>query len=169
MIHAAAGAINEGDVTLAAASNAIVVGFNVRPDRMAADSAERQGVEIRTYRVIYECIEEVEAAMKGMLAPKFRENIIGQCEIRQLIHVPNVGYVAGSYVQSGKVQRNAQVRVVRDGIVVAEDKIASLRRFKDDVREVAEGYECGITLERYADLKLNDVFEIFVMEEIPQK
>ena len=169
VIHAAAGAINEGDVTLAAASNAIVVGFNVRPDRMAADSAERQGVEIRTYRVIYECIEEVEAAMKGMLAPKFRENIIGQCEIRQLIHVPNVGYVAGSYVQSGKVQRNAQVRVVRDGIVVAEDKIASLRRFKDDVREVAEGYECGITLERYADLKLNDVFEIFVMEEIPQK
>ncbi len=169
VIHAAAGAINEGDVTLAAASNAIVVGFNVRPDRMAADSAERQGVEIRTYRVIYECIEEVEAAMKGMLAPKFRENIIGQCEIRQLIHVPNVGYVAGSYVQSGKVQRNAQVRVVRDGIVIAEDKIASLRRFKDDVREVAEGYECGITLERYADLKLNDVFEIFVMEEIPQK
>ena len=169
VIHAAAGAINEGDVTLAAASNAIVVGFNVRPDRMAADSAERHGVEIRTYRVIYECIEEVEAAMKGMLAPKFRENIIGQCEIRQLIHVPNVGYVAGSYVQSGKVQRNAQVRVVRDGIVVAEDKIGSLRRFKDDVREVAEGYECGITLERYADLKLNDVFEIFVMEEIPQK
>jgi translation initiation factor IF-2 len=136
---------------------------------MALDSAERQNVEIRTYRVIYECIEEITAAMKGMLAPKFKEVILGHCEIRQLIHVPNVGYVAGSYVQGGKVQRNAQVRVVRDGVVICEDKIASLRRFKDDVKEVAEGYECGITLEKYADLKLNDVFEIFVMEEIAQK
>ena len=169
VIHSAAGAVNEGDVTLAAASNAIVIGFNVRPDRMALDSAERQNVEIRTYRVIYECIEEITAAMKGMLAPKFKEVILGHCEVRQLIHVPNVGYVAGSYVQGGKVQRNAQVRVVRDGVVICEDKIASLRRFKDDVKEVAEGYECGITLEKYADLKLNDVFEIFVMEEIVQK
>ena len=169
VIHAAAGGINEGDVTLAAASNAIVIGFNVRPDRMALDSAERQGVEVRTYRVIYECIEEITAAMKGMLAPKFKETIIGHCEIRQLIHVPNIGYVAGCYVQGGKVQRNAQVRVVRDGVVICEDKIASLRRFKDDVKEVAEGYECGIMLDRYADLKLNDVFEIFIMEEVAPK
>ena len=169
VIHAAAGAINEGDVMLAAASNAIIVGFNVRPDRAADDSAERQGVEIRTYRVIYECIEEITAAMKGMLAPKFREKMLGHCEVRQLIHVPNVGFVAGSYVQDGKVIRNAQVRLVRDGIVVCEDKIASLRRFKDDVKEVGDGYECGITLERYADIKLGDIFEVFMMEEIEQK
>ena len=166
VIHAAAGGINESDVTFAAASNAIIVGFNVRPDKQAMDSAERQKVEIRTYRVIYECIEEVEAAMKGMLAPKYREVILGRASVRQTIRVPNVGTIAGSYVTDGKVTRSAQIRVVRDGIVIFEDKISSLRRFKDDVREVAQGYECGIGLEKFADIKENDVLEAFTMEEI---
>ncbi len=139
VIHAAAGGITEGDVTFAAASNAIIVGFNVRPDKSALDSAERQNVDVRTYRVIYECIEEIEAAMKGMLAPKFRENLLGHAEVRQTIHVPNVGTIAGSYIQDGKITRQSQIRVVRDGIVIFEDKISSLKRFKDDVREVASG------------------------------
>ena len=168
VIHAAVGGIIEGDVMLAAASNAIIVGFNVRPDKAAIDSAERQKVDIRTYRIIYECIEEIEAAMKGMLAPKFRENVIGHAEVRQTIHVPNVGFIAGSYVQDGKITRQAQIRVVRDGIVIFEDKIASLRRFKDDVKEVADGYECGIALDRFNDIKVGDVLEAFVMEEIAQ-
>ena len=168
VIHSACGGITEGDVTFAAASNAIIVGFNVRPDKQALDSAERQDVEIRTYRVIYECIEEIEAAMKGMLAPKFRENLLGHAEVRQIIHVSSVGTVAGSYITDGKVTRASQIRVVRDGIVIFEDKIASLRRFKDDVKEVADGYECGITLERFNDIKEGDVLEAFVMEEIPQ-
>ena len=168
VIHAAVGGIIEGDVMLAAASNAIIVGFNVRPDKAAIDSAERQKVDIRTYRIIYECIEEIEAAMKGMLAPKFRENVIGHAEVRQTIHVPNVGFIAGSYVQDGKITRQAQIRVVRDGIVIFEDKIASLRRFKDDVREVADGYECGIGLDRFNDIKVGDILEAFVMEEIEQ-
>ena len=166
VIHAAVGGIIEGDVMLAAASNAIIVGFNVRPDKAALDSAERQNVEIRTYRVIYECIEEIEAAMKGMLAPKFREALQGHAEVRQTIHVPNVGMIAGSYVQDGKITRASQIRVVRDGVVIFEDKIASLRRFKDDVKEVAEGYECGIGLTRFNDIKVGDVLEAFVMEEI---
>ena len=168
VIHAAVGGIIEGDVMLAAASNAIIVGFNVRPDKSAIDSAERQNVDIRTYRIIYECIEEIEAAMKGMLAPKFRENVIGHAEVRQTIHVPNVGFIAGSYVQDGKITRQSQIRVVRDGIVIFEDKIASLRRFKDDVREVADGYECGIALDRFNDIKVGDILEAFVMEEIEQ-
>ena len=168
VIHSAVGGINEGDVMLAAASNAIIVGFNVRPDKGATDSAERQSVEIRTYRVIYEAIEEITAAMKGMLAPKFKENVIGHAEVRQTIHVPNIGTVAGSYIQDGKVTRSAQIRVVRDGIVIFEDKISSLRRFKDDVREVASGYECGIALEKFNDIKLGDILEAFVMEEIEQ-
>ncbi len=168
VIHAAAGGITEGDVMFAAASNAIIVGFNTRPDRTALDSAERQGVDIRTYRIIYDCINEITAAMKGMLAPKFRENLLGHAEVRQVIHVPNVGFIAGSYIQDGKILRSAQIRVVRDGIVVYEDKIASLRRFKDDVREVAQGYECGIGLERFNDLKLGDILEAFIMEEIEQ-
>lgn len=166
VIHAAAGGINEGDVTLAAASNAIIVGFNVRPDKQALDSAERQKVDVRTYRVIYECIEEVEAAMKGMLAPKFREVLLGRASVRQTIRVPNVGTIAGSYVTDGKITRSASIRVVRDGIVIFEDKIASLRRFKDDVKEVAQGYECGIGLEKFADIKENDILEAFTMEEI---
>ena len=168
VIHAAAGGIREGDVTFAAASNAIIVGFNTRPDRTALDSAERQGVDIRTYRIIYDCINEITAAMKGMLAPKFREKLLGHVEVRQVIHVPNVGFIAGSYVQDGKITRKAQIRVVRDGIVVYEDKISSLRRFKDDVSEVAQGYECGVGLEKFNDLKLGDILEAFVMEEIEQ-
>jgi translation initiation factor IF-2 len=168
IIHAAAGGITEGDVTFAAASDAIIVGFNVRPDKSALDSAERQNVEIRTYRVIYEAIEEITAAMKGMLAPKFREVVLGHAEVRQTIHVPNIGTVAGSYIQDGKVTRASQIRVVRDGIVIFEDKIASLRRFKDDVREVATGYECGIALEKFGDIKLGDILEAFIMEEIEQ-
>ena len=166
VIHSAAGGITEGDVMLASASNAIVVGFNVRPDKSALDSAERQGVEIRTYRVIYDCIEEIKAAMKGMLAPKFTEQLNGHAEVRQVIHVPNVGFIAGSYVLDGKIGRNNQIRVVRDGIVVFEDKISSLRRFKDDVREVASGYECGIGLDRFNDMKPGDILEAFVMVEV---
>ncbi len=166
VIHAAAGGITEGDVTFAAASNAIIVGFNVRPDKSALDSAERQNVDVRTYRVIYECIEEIQAAMKGMLAPKFRENLLGHAEVRQTIHVPNVGTIAGSYVQDGKITRQSQIRVVRDGIVIFEDKISSLKRFKDDVREVASGYECGVGLEKFNDIKVGDVLEAFIMEQI---
>ena len=166
VIHAAAGGITEGDVTFAAASNAIIVGFNVRPDKSALDSAERQNVDVRTYRVIYECLEEIEAAMKGMLAPKFRENLLGHAEVRQTIHVPNVGTIAGSYIQDGKITRQSQIRVVRDGIVIFEDKISSLKRFKDDVREVATGYECGVGLEKFNDIKVGDILEAFIMEQV---
>lgn len=168
VIHSAVGGITENDVMLASASGAIIVGFNVRPDKSAIDAAARQGVDVRTYRIIYECIEEIQAAMKGMLAPKFKENILGHAQVRQTIHVPNVGTIAGSYVQDGKIARSAQIRIIRDGIVVFEDKIASLRRFKDDVREVAAGYECGVGLERYNDIKEGDVLEAFVMEEVAE-
>lgn len=166
IIHTGVGGITEGDVMLAAASNAIIIGFNVRPDKSALDSAERQGVEIRTYRIIYECIEEVEAAMKGMLAPKFKETLLGHAEVRQTIHVPNVGTIAGSYVQDGKVTRAASIRVIRDGVVIFEDKISSLKRFKDDAKEVAQGFECGIGLERFNDIKEGDILEAFIMEEV---
>lgn len=166
VIHSAVGGITEGDVMLAAASNAIIVGFNVRPDKGAIDSAERQKVDIRTYRIIYECIEEITAAMKGMLAPEFVEKVLGHAEVRQTIRVPNVGTIAGSYVQDGSIARNAQIRVVRDGIVVFEDKISSLRRFKDDVKEVQQGYECGIGLEKFNDIKESDILEAFIMEEV---
>ncbi len=169
VIHAAVGGITEGDVMFAAASNAIIVGFNVRPDKSAIDSAERQKVDIRTYRIIYDCIEEIKAALSGMLAPTFRENLLGHVEVRQTIHVPNVGTIAGSYVQDGKVVRSAQIRVLRDGVVIFEDKISSLRRFKDDVREVAQGYECGIGLERFNDIKVGDILEVFEMEEIKKE
>ena len=166
IIHTAVGGIIEGDVMLASASNAIIVGFNVRPDKNALDAAERQNVEIRTYRIIYECIEEIEAAMKGMLAPKFEEKLLGHAEVRQTIHISSVGTIAGSYVQDGRITRNAQIRVVRDGIVIFEDKIDSLRRFKDDVREVAAGYECGIGLDRFNDIKVGDILEAFEMVEM---
>ncbi len=166
VIHSAVGGITEGDVTFAAASNAIIVGFNVRPDKAAIDSAERQGVDMRMYRVIYQCIEEIEAAMKGMLAPKFRENLLGHAEVRQTIHVPGVGTIAGSYILDGKIARNAQIRVVRDGVVIFEDKISSLKRFKDDAKEVAQGYECGVGLEKFNDIKEGDILEAFIMEEI---
>ena len=166
VIHSAAGGITEGDITFAAASNAIVVGFNVRPDKAALDSAERQNVDVRTYRVIYQCIEEIEAAMKGMLAPKFRENLLGHSEVRQTIHVPGVGTIAGSYILDGKILRSAQIRVVRDGVVIFEDKISSLKRFKDDVKEVNQGYECGIGLDKFNDIRVGDILEAFIIEEI---
>jgi len=166
VIHSAVGGITEGDVMLAAASNAIIVGFNVRPDKSAIDSAERQSVDIRTYRVIYECIEEITAAMKGMLAPEFVEKLLGHAQVRQTIRVPNVGTIAGSYVQDGMISRNALIRVVRDGIVIFEDKISSLKRFKDDAKEVQQGYECGIGLEKFNDIKEGDILEAFIMEEV---
>ena len=165
VIHGAVGAVSESDVMLANASNAIIVGFNVRPDPVAKDSAERDGVDIRLYRVIYDAIEEISTAMKGMLAPKYREVETARVEVRQVYKITNVGIVAGCYVLSGKVGRNNEIRVVRDGIVIAEDKMSSLRRFKDDVKEVAEGYECGITLEKFSDIKEGDIFEAFYMEE----
>ena len=165
IIHGAVGAVNESDVMLANASNAIIVGFNVRPDSTAQANAERDGVDMRMYRIIYDCIEEIEAAMKGMLAPKTREVILGTAEVRNVIRIKSVGNVAGSYVKSGKIQRGAGVRVVRDGIIIADDTIATLQRFKDSVKEVAEGYECGILLEKYADIKEGDIFEVFTIEE----
>ena len=165
VIHGGVGAVNESDVMLAGASNAIIVGFNVRPDAVAQANAERDGVDMRMYRVIYDCLEEVEAAMKGMLAPKEREVILGKVEVRNVMNLSSVGKIAGSYVLEGKVTRTAKIRVVRDGIVIAEDEIASLRRFKDDVKEVATGFECGIGLTKFNDIKEGDVFEAFVIEE----
>ena len=165
VIHGGVGAINESDVMLASASDAIIVGFNVRPDPVAAENVERDGVDMRLYRVIYDCIEEIESAMKGMLAPKTREIELGKAECRNVIKVKNVGFIAGSYVLSGKVTRGAGIRVVRDGIVINEDTVASLQRFKDSVKEVAAGYECGIGLERFNDLKEGDIFEVFEIEE----
>lgn len=165
VVHGGVGAINESDEMLAAASGAIIVGFNVRPDPVAKEAAERDNVEIRLYRVIYDCIDEITAAMKGMLAPKYRESLLGQLEVRQTYKVSGIGTIAGCYVRDGKITRDAKVRVVRDGIVLAEDEIASLRRFKDDVKEVAEGYECGVGLQKYGDIKEGDIFEAFVMEE----
>ncbi len=165
VVHGGVGAVNESDVMLAGTSGAIIVGFNVRPDAVAKAAAERDGVDMRMYRVIYDCIEEITAAMKGMLAPKYRENLIGNAEVRSVYKISNVGTVAGCYITNGKVSRNCEIRVVRDGIVICEDKIDSLRRFKDDVKEVAQGYECGIGLEKFADIKEGDVFEAFIMEE----
>ena len=166
VIHGAVGAVNESDVMLAAASNAIIVGFNVRPERAAADSANQQDVEIRLYRVIYDCIEEIEQAMKGMLAPKFKEVVLGHAEIRQTFRVSGVGTIAGAYVQDGKIVRSCEVRIVRDGIVIHEGHLNSLKRFKDDVKEVASGYECGMGIENYNDIKEGDIIESFIMEEV---
>ena len=166
VIHSAVGAINESDVMLATTSGAIIVGFNVRPDAAAKDSAARNHVDMRMYRVIYDCINEIEDAMKGMLAPKFRENVIGHAEVRETYKVSKVGTVCGCYVQDGKIQRGCSVRVLRDNVVVHEGELASLRRFKDDVREVASGYECGMQVEKFNDVKIGDVIECFVMEEI---
>ncbi|MCC8074580.1 MAG: translation initiation factor IF-2 [Clostridiales bacterium] len=166
VIHGGVGAVNESDIMLASTSNAIIVGFNVRPDPAAKAMAERNKVDMRMYRVIYECIEEIEAAMKGMLAPTFKEVELGRVEVRQVYKITNVGIVAGSYVLEGKVTRNAQLRLVRDGIVIHEGNIASLQRFKDSVREVQAGYECGITLEKFSDIKVGDIFECFQMEEV---
>ena len=168
VIHGGVGAINESDVMLAATSNAIIVGFNVRPDAAARDNAARSNVDMRMYRVIYDCIDEIEAAMKGMLAPKFREVVLGHAEIRQTYKVSGVGTVAGCYVQDGKIVRACSVRVVRDGIVIHEGSLASLQRFKDAVKEVVSGYECGLTVEKFNDIKEGDIIEAFTMEEIPQ-
>lgn len=165
VIHGAVGAIVESDVMLANASNAIIVGFRVRPDSTATVNAERDHVEMRMYSVIYDCIEDVQAAIKGMLAPKYRDVELGKAEVRQVFKLSSAGTIAGSYIQSGKVTRNCKIRVVRDGIVIAEDSIASLKRMKDDAKEVASGYECGIGLEKYNDIKEGDIFEAYVVEE----
>ena len=165
VIHGAVGAVSESDVMLADASNAIIVGFNVRPDPLAQAAAERQNVDMRLYRIIYDCIEEIESAMKGMLAPKTREVLHGRAEVRQVYKITGVGTVAGCYVLEGKVCRNDLLRVVRDGIIIADDKMISLKRFKDDQKEVAQGYECGIGLEKFHDIREGDVYETYIIEE----
>ena len=168
VLHSAVGAVTKDDVNLASAFDAIIIGFNIRPDNNAKEAAEREGVDIRLYRVIYQAIEDIEKAMKGMLTPEFRENVIGHAEVRNVFKITGVGIVAGSYVTDGKLQRNAQVRLLRDNVVVYEGKLSSLQRFKDAVKEVADGYECGVCLENYTDIKEGDVIECFVMEEIPR-
>lgn len=168
VIHGGVGAVSESDVMLASASNAIIVGFNVRPDPVAKANAERDGVDMRLYRVIYDAIEEIQTAMKGMLAPKYREVDTARVEVRQVYKITGVGAVAGCYVLDGKISRNDQVRVVRDGIIIADDKMSSLKRFKDNVREVAAGFECGITLEKFNDFKEGDIFEGYIMSEEPK-
>jgi len=166
VLHSAVGAVTQDDVNLASAFNAIIIGFNIRPDATARDAAEKEGVDIRLYRIIYQAIEDVEKAMKGLLAPEFKETLLGHAQVRSTFKITGAGTIAGSYVTDGKVQRNAQVRLLRDNVVVFEGKLSSLRRFKDDVREVASGYECGIGLENYNDVKEGDVVECFIMEEI---
>ena len=168
VIHAGVGAINESDILLASTADAIIVGFNVRPNDAAQAAAKRDHVDMRMYRVIYDAINDLEAAMKGMLAPKFREAIIGHAEVRQTFHASSIGTIAGCYVKDGKITRDAKVRILRDNIVVHEGELAGLQRFKDSVKEVATNYECGITIERYNDIKEGDIFECFIMEEIPQ-
>ena len=169
IIHTGAGAITESDISLAAASNAIVIGFNVRPDVNAKRAAEAEGVDIRLHSIIYKVIEEIEQAMKGMLDPEFEEKIVGQAEVRQTIKVSKVGTIAGSYVTEGKIVRDAGVRIIRENVVIFEGELDSLKRFKDDAKEVAKGYECGITIKNYNDIKEGDVIEAFVMEEIVRK
>jgi translation initiation factor IF-2 len=166
IIHGAVGAVNESDVMLADASNAIIVGFNVRPTPDAASSADEKGVDMRLYRVIYEAIEEIEAAMKGMLAPKYKEAVTGHAEIRQTFRVSGVGTIAGVYITDGKIGRGSLIRIVRDGIVVYDGSLSSLKRFKDDAKEVAQGYECGMSFEKFNDIKEGDVVEAYIMEEI---
>ena len=166
VIHAGVGAINESDILLASTAGAIVVGFNVRPDAAAAASAHRANVDMRFYRVIYDAIDEIEAAMKGMLAPKFKEVDLGRAEVRNVFRITGVGMVAGCYVTGGKMQRGAQMRLLRDNIVIYDGAIASLQRFKDSVKEVAAGYECGMSVVKYNDIKEGDIFECFVMQEV---
>ena len=168
VIHGGVGAINESDVTLASASNAIIIGFNVRPDNQAKIIAEQEKVDLRLYRVIYNAIEDIEAAMKGMLEPTFEEKIIGHAEVRQTYKVSGVGTIIGGYVQDGKIVRNCKVRLLRDNVVIHEGELASLKRFKDDVKEVNSGYECGMSFEKYNDIKEGDQIEAFVMEEVPR-
>lgn len=169
IIHTGVGAINESDITLAAASNAIVIGFNVRPDVNAKRAADAEEVDVRLHRIIYKVIEEIEAAMKGMLDPEFQEKIIGQAEIRQTFKVSKIGTIAGSYVTDGKITRDSGIRLIRDGVVIFEGEIDALKRFKDDAKEVAQGYECGITIKNFNDVKEGDIIEAYVMEEIERK
>lgn len=167
IIHKAVGAISESDVTLAEASNAVIIGFNVRPTPIAKSEADRSHIDIRLHRVIYDAIEEVEDAMKGMLEPVYKEETLGQVEVRQLYHASKVGTIAGGMVTQGKITRDAKVRLVRDGIVVYEGELGSLKRFQDDVKEVKQGYECGLTIENYNDIKENDVIEAYQMKQVP--
>ncbi len=166
VLHSGVGAITKDDVNLATAFNAIIIGFNIRPDANARAIAEKEEVDIRLYRVIYQAIEDVEKAMKGLLEPVFKEILLGHAQVRNVFKVTGSGTIAGCYVTDGKMQRNASVRLLRDNVVIFEGKLSSLRRFKDDVREVAEGYECGIGLENYNDIKVDDVIECFTEEEI---
>lgn len=169
VIHGGVGAITETDVSLASASNAIIIGFNVRPDGMARQVAEKEKVEIKTYRIIYEAIDDITAAMKGMLDPEFKEVVTARLQVRQTFKVSSVGTIAGCYVEDGKINRNNSVRVIRNGIIIYEGKLSSLKRFKDDVREVASGYECGLTIERFNDIKEGDIIEAYTMEEVERK
>lgn len=169
IIHTGVGAITESDIILASASNAIVIGFNVRPDVNAKKAADSEKVDVRLHRVIYTAIEEIEAAMKGMLDPEYEEKVIGQIEVREIFKVSKIGTIAGSYVTDGKITRDSGIRVIRDGVVQFEGEIAALKRFKDDVREVAQNYECGITIKNFNDIKVGDVMEAYVMEEIERK
>ena len=166
IIHSGAGAINESDVTLAGTSDAIIIGFNVRPSAAVVSMAERESVQIRTYSVIYNIIDDIENAMKGMLDPEFIEVQLGEVEVRDTFKVPGIGTIAGGYVTSGKIVRNAGIRLIRDGIVIHEGKISSLKRFKDDAKEVMQGYECGIGIEDYNDIKVEDIIECYEMQEV---
>lgn len=166
VIHSGVGAVADSDIMLASASNAIVIGFNVRPTSSAIAMAEREQVDMRTYRIIYELIEDIEKAMKGMLDPEYKEVVIGQAEVRETFKVSGVGTIAGSYVTEGKVTRSSKARLVRNGIVIYDGEVASIRRFKDDVKEVARGYECGITLANFNDIKEQDIIEAYEMQEI---
>lgn len=169
IIHQAVGAINQSDVTLAEASNAVIIGFNVRPTAVAKTLADSNSIDIRLHRVIYDAIEEVEDAMKGMLEPVYKEETIGQVEVRQIYKASKIGTIAGGMVTSGKITRDAKVRLVRDGVVIYEGELGSLKRFKDDVKEVKQGYECGLTIENYNDIKEMDVIEAYKMKEVPVK
>ena len=166
VIHNGVGGINSSDIMLAEASNAIIVGFNVRPEAGVSEAAAQAHVDMRLYRIIYDCIEEIEQAMKGMLAPTYKEVVLGHAEVRQTFKVSGVGTIAGCYVQDGKMQRNEKVRIVRDSIVVHEGDLSSLKRFKDDVREVAAGFECGLSFEKFNDIKVGDIVEAYVMEQV---
>jgi translation initiation factor IF-2 len=166
IVRGGAGGITENDVTLAMASDAIIVGFNVRPDGGARELAEKEGVDIRTYRVIYDAIDDIKSALSGLLKPEERERVLGEAEVRQTFRVPRLGLIAGSYMRSGTIRRNARARLVRDGVVVYDGRVASLRRFKDDVSEVREGFECGIGLENFQDIKDGDIIEAYEVEEV---
>jgi translation initiation factor IF-2 len=169
IIHSSTGAITETDVMLASASNAVIIGFNVRPDSRVTDIAEQEGVEIKLYEVIYDVIADMKAAMEGLLEPVYKETVIGRAEVRELFKVPKIGTIAGSYVTDGKIARTANLKLVRDGVQIYNGKILSLRRFKDDAKEVMEGFECGIGIEGFNDIRVGDVMEAYINEEIERK